>query len=75
MATEQGGDIRPDNSDELATYYDVYVVPQDNGKFEAHIRDNRNRVEFYRGGYESEAEASIAAMQWVQTYMVDGGEL
>lgn len=74
MATEQGNDFLPDDS-VLASYHDVYVVPKDDGTFEAHIIDNRNRVEFYRGGYESEADASIAAMQWLQAYVVDGGEL
>lgn len=71
MSNEPSGYQEFDDNDEL-TAYDVFIVPQDDGTFEAHIKRVSDGREWACGGYETETQASAGAMHFFQLYLMDG---
>lgn len=71
MSDEPNGYVDKTDDDDELVGYDVFIVPQADGKYEAHIKATDGR-EWACGGYETEAQASAGAMHFFQLYLMDG---
>jgi hypothetical protein len=64
------GNFPPEPQEDDLIAYDAFVIPHEDGKFEWRIQstDGRNWSCF---GYATEDEASIAAMQYIQSNLLN----